>query len=85
MPEWMTLVAVILSVQGLAWVLFLAWYRQRLSAMKQSMIVELSGSGEQVLRGPEPAVYRGGTRGYSRVKGNGTFVLTDRRILFRSS
>jgi hypothetical protein len=83
MPEWVTLVAVILGVQGLAWLLFLFWYRRRLSALKQSMVVELGSRGEQILRGPEPAVYRGGTTGYSRVKGNGTFVLTDRRILFQ--
>jgi hypothetical protein len=83
MPEWVAFLAVILGVQALAWVLFFIWYRRRISALKQSMIVELSGRGEQVLRGPEPAVYRGGTSGYSRVKGNGTFVLTDRRVLFQ--
>jgi hypothetical protein len=37
---------------------------------------------EPALRGPEEALYRGGSRGYPNVKGNGTIVLTERRLLF---
>jgi hypothetical protein len=40
-------------------------------------------SGETIVADPEPANYRGGTGGHSSVKGNGTLVLTDRRLVFR--
>lgn len=44
---------------------------------------EMALTGEQVVRPPESANYRGGTGRHSKVKGNGTLVLTDRRLLFR--
>jgi hypothetical protein len=44
---------------------------------------ELAETDEEIVAGPEAANYRGGTGGHSAVKGNGTIVLTDRRLLFR--
>jgi hypothetical protein len=38
---------------------------------------------EPALRGPEGALYRGGTGPYPKVKGNGALVLTRRRLWFR--
>lgn len=38
---------------------------------------------EPAIRGPEGALYRGGTGPYPKVKGNGALVLTRRRLLFR--
>lgn len=37
---------------------------------------------DPAVRGPEPAVYRGCTGGYSQVLGNGQIALTDQRLLF---
>ncbi|WP_421120500.1 hypothetical protein ACE2AJ_04065 [Aquihabitans daechungensis] len=44
---------------------------------------EAAASGEMFVTDPETANYRGGTGGHSAVKGNGTLVLTDRRLVFR--
>jgi hypothetical protein len=44
---------------------------------------ELALSGERIVLGPESGSYRGGTGGYSVVRGNATLVLTDRRVLVR--
>lgn len=46
---------------------------------------EAAASGETVVAGPEPANYRGGTGARSSVKGNGTLILTDRRLVFRKA
>jgi hypothetical protein len=38
---------------------------------------------DPAVRGPEPAVYRGSTGGYSQVLGNGQIALTEQRLLFQ--
>jgi hypothetical protein len=80
-PEWIGLIAFSLVAVVLLVIAAVAWYRQRLRHLMGSLAVELAATGETARRGPEPAVYRGGTAGYSRVKGNGLLVLTDRRLL----
>jgi hypothetical protein len=40
-------------------------------------------AAEPALRGPEKALYRGGTGSYPSVTGNGTIALTERRLIFR--
>lgn len=40
-------------------------------------------TGEIVIRAPESAIYRGGTKPHSAVKGNGYLALTNRRLVFR--
>jgi hypothetical protein len=38
---------------------------------------------EPALRGPGKGLYRGGSSGYPKVKGNGMIALTQRRLVFR--
>ena len=40
-------------------------------------------TGEKVIKAPESAIYSGGTKPHSSVKGNGRIALTDRRLVFR--
>ena len=40
-------------------------------------------TGEKVIKGPESAIYSGGTKPHSAVKGNGRIALTNRRLVFR--
>jgi hypothetical protein len=77
------IVSVVVVVQLAVWVPLLVIWRRRAAASIQDLEAQIRASGEKVLAGPEQAVYRGGTGGYSRVKGNGTIILTDRRLLFR--
>jgi hypothetical protein len=58
-----------------------AWLQRRSRSLKESLSIELASSGETIRRGPESALYRGGTAGFSKIKGNGVLVLTDRRLL----
>lgn len=58
-------------------------WRTRASLFLEEFHAGAAASGERVIAGPESAVYRGGTKPYSAVKGNGTIVLTDRRLVFR--
>ena len=48
-----------------------------------ALLAEAAATGEEVVAGPEPTNYRGRTGSHSSVKGNGTLVLTDRRLVFR--
>jgi len=84
--EWIGLIGLIVGILvavALLVIAFLGWCRHRLRSLMRSLSAELAISGERVQRGPDSAVYRGGTAGYSRVKGNGLLVLTDRRLLCR--
>ena len=72
--EWIGLIGLIVGILvavALLVIAFLGWCRHRLRSLMQSLSAELAISGERVQRGPDSAVYRGGTAGYSRVKGNG--------------
>jgi hypothetical protein len=40
-------------------------------------------ASEPPVRGPESALYRGGTGSYPKVSGNGKLLLTSRRLIFR--
>jgi hypothetical protein len=40
-------------------------------------------TGERIIKEPESAIYCGGTKPHSSVKGNGRIALTDRRLVFR--
>ena len=84
-----TAVAVVLILIAIAlvvvaiWVPLLRRWRRRATGYADDFRVRAATSGERIVLGPEPAVYRGGTGPYSRVKGNGTMILTDRRLVFR--
>jgi hypothetical protein len=75
------LIVGILVAVALLVIAVLAWFRRRLHRLIGSLSAELATTGERVLRGPEHGVYRGGTAGYSQVRGNGVVALTDRRLL----
>jgi hypothetical protein len=76
------LVVALVAAQAFALVAIVRWLRRRSAERTADLVRELEASGERTLRGPEPAVYRGGSGGFSRVKGNGVLALTDRRLLF---
>jgi hypothetical protein len=57
------------------------WLRGRVRRSRAAMAEELRD--ETVVRGPEPAIYRGSTGAYSHVMGNGVIALTAGRLIFR--
>ena len=67
---------------GVLILLFRSW-RTRMNRFLDDFRARADASGERFIAGPERAVYRGGTRPYSPVKGNGTIILTGRRLVFR--
>jgi hypothetical protein len=68
--------AVVVIVAGLA-----AWLVSRARRAWARLTGELAR--DPAVRGPEPAVYRGCTGGYSQVRGNGRIALTGQRLLFQ--
>jgi hypothetical protein len=83
--EIVLLVVGILLAQVLLWIPILYWLKRRLLRVAAALIEEVAAAGERVVRGPDPGLYRGGSGGRSRVKGNGVAVLTDRRLVFRKA
>ena len=77
--------AVVLVVVGAAVVLVAAGLTYWLVARARRARARLAGelSHDPAVRGPEPAIYRGCTGGYSQVRGNGQIALTDQRLLFQ--
>lgn len=67
----------------LIWIPLIIWIRRRSAAALAALREEIAASGERIVRGPEPALYRGASDVYSRVNGNGIILLTDRRLIFR--
>jgi hypothetical protein len=55
--------------------------RRRMRRVTARLAADLAA--EPALRGPERAVYRGGTGSYPKVNGNGRLLLTSRRLIFR--
>lgn len=75
------LVAAILGGLALILVPLFVFLRGRSRRVTATMAAVLAA--EPALRGPEKALYRGGTGSYPKVNGNGTIALTERRLLFR--
>mgnify|MGYP001194458294 CR=1 FL=1 len=75
----------ILGCQLALWVVALRWVKRASARRLGELQAELAGSGEQVLLGPESAIYRGASRGsgYPRARGNGVVALTERRLIVR--
>ena len=69
--------------QAAVWILLIRSWRKRAHRFLAEFGARAAASGERFIAGPESAVYRGGTGPYSAVKGNGTIILTDRRLVFR--
>lgn len=70
-------------VQAAVWIPLLRSWRRRADDFVTGLRAEAAASGERFVLGPEKASYRGGSGPYSAVKGNGTIVLTNRRLVFR--
>lgn len=74
-------VGVPLLVIALGVTVLVTWLRGKSRATRAALAAELAA--EPALRGPESAVYRGSTGGYSNVSGNGQIALTAQRLIFR--
>ncbi len=70
-------------IQAAVLILLVRAWRTRANRFLAEFQARAAASGERFIAGPESASYRGGTRPYSAVKGNGTIILTDRRLVFR--
>ena len=68
--------ALVLAAAGVT-----AWLVSRARRARARLAGELAR--EPAVRGPEPAIYRGCTGGYSQVMGNGQIALTEERLLFQ--
>src|SRR5829696_4853808 len=77
----MEVVLLVLGILALVTVLLVVLLRRRGRRVGASLAAELAG--EPALRGPEKALYRSGSAGYPKVKGNGMIALTRQRLLFR--
>lgn len=81
------LVAAIVSAVGVVLAsMWFAWLRplvRRSNEWAANLGEELALTGERLLREPESALYRGGTKPHSAVKGNVKLALTNRRLIFR--
>jgi hypothetical protein len=81
------IVLVVVAAIGIVVVINLAiWIpvRRRLRSQPAELRAELAAAGDQIVLGPEPGIYRGGTAtGYPKSGGNGTIALTDRRLAIR--
>lgn len=73
----------VLVIQLAVWIPLIRRWRARSDRFVADLRAGAAVSGECFVAGPEKAVYRGGSGTYSAVKGNGTIVLTDRRLVFR--
>ncbi len=83
-PTWVIgLVLAILGAQALFWLVFILWLKRRSVRASAELTEQMTGAGEVIKHGPAPGLYRGASFGYSRVSGNGTAILTNRRLLFR--
>jgi hypothetical protein len=76
------LVVAIAAANALVWIPIVLWFRRKRTASLGVLAADLADSGERTVRGPERALYRGGTGSYSAVGGNGFLQLTDRRLIF---
>lgn len=81
--EVILLVGGILLVNLVLWVIILSWLKKKTAASIAQLTAELKGGSDPLLKGPEPAVYRGASAGRSKVKGNGVAALTQSRLIFR--
>lgn len=70
-------------VQAAIWIPLTQRWRRQAKEFDVDLQQEMALSGERFVVAPEDAVYRGGSGHYSAVKGNGSMMLTDRRLLFR--
>jgi hypothetical protein len=76
-----TSVLILLALVAISLVVLFTWIRRRARQARGALATELTT--DPALRGPESALYRGGSGPYPRVKGNGFIALTRERLVFR--
>lgn len=77
------IVAAVGLVQAAIWIPLVRRWRKRSASFMEELHAELLTNGERMVIEPQSAVYRGATGPYGSVRGNGTILLTDRRLVFR--
>lgn len=77
------LVVGILAIDLIILILIFGWIKRKSASLIESVRNELMIRGEKTIRGPETAIYRGGTGNSSKIKGNGLIVLTNRSLIFK--
>lgn len=70
-------------IQADIWIPLVRSWKRKSTNFLADLHTEADRSGERFVIGPEKAVYCGGTPPYGAVRGNGTIILTDRRLIFR--
>ena len=78
-----SLVVGLLVLQVAVWVPILLVLRRKNAQLMTKLGADVAASGEKLLRGPEPALYRGATDRFSKASGNGVVALTDKRLVIR--
>ncbi|MCE9621491.1 MAG: hypothetical protein K8R99_03995 [Actinomycetia bacterium] len=68
---------------GVLWLVVLRPMVRRSNEWVTTFDDEVRLTGETVIKSPESAIYCGGTKPHSSVKGNGRIALTNRRLVFR--
>ena len=58
------------------------WLFRRSKEWRRTFGEQVRLTGESVIVQPESAIYSGGTKPHSAVKGNGYIALTNRRLVF---
>ena len=76
-----TLIGLPVLVLALVATTLIVWLRHRFRRARAQLAALLAD--DPALRGPESAIYRGSTGGYSQVLGNGQLALTAHRLLFQ--
>ena len=74
--------ALVAVVQAAVWIPITRSWRRKRDEFETRFQAELAATGERILL-REQGTYCGGTGSYGAVKGNGTIILTDRRLVFR--
>ena len=70
-------------IQAAVWIPITRSWRRKRVQYDTAFSAEVLASGERTIIAPEDAVYRGSTGTYGTVRGNGTILLTDHRLVFR--
>ncbi|MCU1365198.1 MAG: hypothetical protein JWL72_3660 [Ilumatobacteraceae bacterium] len=73
----------VVLIQAAVWIPIIRSWRRKKAQFDATFAAEVVASGERTIVAPEAAVYRGATGTYGAVKGNGTILLTDHRLVFR--
>lgn len=79
----LSIVGAVGVVQAAIWIPLVRRWRKRRASYMDELHAEMLSAGERFVIEPQSAVYRGATGPYGAVKGNGSIMLTDRRLLFR--